>query len=88
MRYDDPVDGKTYLVGYAPVVVSDDGPARADWGAVVQREHARVVKPMDDLKSQMIAYGVTLLVTAGLLLAGLWGGLFWTLRREERGAHG
>jgi serine/threonine protein kinase len=87
-RYDDPVDGKTYLVGYAPVVASDDADARADWGALVQHEHARVIKPMSDLKSQMIVYGIILLVTAGLLLAGLWGGLFWTLRREEPAAHG
>ncbi len=75
--YVDPVDGRTYLVGYAPL-------PELGWAALVQHERTAALRPIDDLKTQMIVFGVVLLVGVPLLLSALWGWLIWTLRRKDR----
>jgi eukaryotic-like serine/threonine-protein kinase len=73
----DPVDGRVYLASYAPL-------PRVGWGALVQHERAAALRPIEDLKRQLILVGVALLVGVPLLLTGLWSCLIWTLRRKER----
>ncbi len=75
--YVDPVDGRTYLAGYAPL------PALG-WGALVQQEREAALKPVADLKEQMIFLGAVMLVTVSLVVSILWGWLIWSLRRKDR----
>jgi hypothetical protein len=77
-EYDDPVDGRTYLAGYAPL-------RQLGWGALVQHERGPALKPIADLRRQMLFLGGVMLVLVSLLVSGLWGWLLWTLRRKERG---
>jgi hypothetical protein len=75
--YEDPVDHRVYLAGYAPL-------PRLDWAALVQHEREAALRPIADLKAQMLLLGIILLATVSLLLSGLWGWLIWTLRWKDR----
>jgi hypothetical protein len=75
--YEDPIDHRTYLAGYAPL-------PRLGWGALVQHEREPALKSIADLKKQMIFIGIFMLVTVSVLVSALWGWLIWTLRRKER----
>jgi hypothetical protein len=73
----DPIDDRVYLVSYAPL-------PKVGWGALVQHERAAALRPVDDLRSQLLYVGIGLLLGVPLLLTGLWSWLIWTLRRKER----
>ena len=73
----DPIDGRVYLVGYAPL-------PEVGWGALVQHERDAALRPIDGLRRQLMYVGLALLVGVPLLLSGLWSLLMWTLRRKER----
>ena len=79
--YQDPVDGRTYLAGYAPL-------PKIGWGALVQHDYEAALQPIEELKSQMVRIGWITLAAVGLITSGLWGWLIWMLRREESVAHG
>jgi hypothetical protein len=81
--YTDPVDGKSYLAGYAP---TEDG--SLGWGVVVQHERDKALAPVGTLRRSTFHSGLTTLAVAGLLLLAAWGGLLWHLRRGEQVAHG
>jgi hypothetical protein len=73
----DPIDGRVYLASWAPL-------RQVGWGALVQHERSAALRPIDDLRAQLIYVGVGLLLGVPLLLTGLWSWLMWTLRRKER----
>jgi serine/threonine protein kinase len=73
----DPIDDRVYLVSFAPL-------PRVGWGALVQHERAAALRPIDDLRWQLLYVGLGLLLGVPLLLTGLWSFLIWTLRRKER----
>jgi hypothetical protein len=78
--YEDPVDGRTYLAGYAPL-------RSFRWGAIVQHERDAALRPIAELKSRMLLLGGIMLLTVAALLSALWGWLIWSLHRKERVAH-
>jgi eukaryotic-like serine/threonine-protein kinase len=80
-EHTDPVDGRVYLASYVPLL-------RVGWGALVQHDREAALRPVEDLKRQLLVVGVSLLVGVPLLLTGLWSCLIWTLRRKERIAQG
>ncbi|MCI0458532.1 MAG: protein kinase [Gemmataceae bacterium] len=80
-RHTDPIDGKEYLAGYHPL-------KEIGWGAIVQHERATALKPIDDLRAQLMRVGATLVLSILLLLSALWGWLIWNLRRKDRVAQG
>jgi hypothetical protein len=73
----DPIDKRVYLVSYAPL-------PQVGWGALVQHDRAAALRPIDDLRAQLLYVGIGLLLGVPLLLTGLWSWLIWTLRRKER----
>lgn len=81
-RYEDPVDHAEYLVGFAPV-----DHKKIPWAVLVQHEYNMVIKPIEELRLEMLRWGLMMLAV-GL---GLWltiGGLaWWWLRREEAIGH-
>jgi hypothetical protein len=81
--YMDPVEEKVYLAGYARFSRPEIG-----WTAVVQHDRAATLRPIDDLRRELIDIGLGLLVLACVLTSALWGWLFWTLRRTENIAYG
>jgi serine/threonine protein kinase len=75
--YTDPVDGRSYLVGYARM-------DRIGWLALVEHDRERVIAPIEKLRSQLGWIGLsTILLVAGLI-SGVWAWLFWMLRRAEQ----
>jgi hypothetical protein len=79
--YEDPIDHRTYLAGYAPL-------PELGWGALVQHERKAALQPIADLKRQMFFIGLLMLFAVAVLVSGLWGWLIWTIRRKDRLAHG
>jgi hypothetical protein len=79
--YQDPIDGCFYLAGFAPL----DGPS--GWGVVIQHDRDRALQRIGKLKRSLQLYALAGVFVAGALTAGLWGWLYWTLRRVERGTH-
>jgi hypothetical protein len=73
----DPIDECVYLASWAPL-------PRVGWGVLVQHERAAALRPIDDLRTQLLYVGLGLLLGVPLLLTGLWSWLIWTLRRKER----
>jgi hypothetical protein len=55
---------------------------------MIQHDREATLRPIDDLRGELIRIGLVLLVLAGLLTSVLWGWLFWTLRRTENIAYG
>src|SRR5262249_15186786 len=80
-EHTDPVDGRVYLASYVPL-------HRIGWGALVQHDRETALRPVEDLRRQLLVVGVSLLLGVPLLLTGLWSCLIWTLRRKERIAQG
>jgi hypothetical protein len=76
-EYEDPIDHRTYLAGYAPLKT-------LGWAALVQHDRQAALRPVAELKRQMLLLGLVMLVTVSLLLSALWGWLIWTLRRKDR----
>jgi hypothetical protein len=60
----------------------------AKWGVIVEHNKDEVLAPVDHLSQFMYHRGLWMLVGAGALTAGVWVGLIWLLRREERLGHG
>jgi serine/threonine protein kinase len=75
--YRDPVDHRIYLAGYAPL-------PKLGWGAIVQHERQAALKPIADLKNEMVLIGAIQLLTVTVLMSALWGWLIWSLRRKDR----
>jgi hypothetical protein len=79
----DPVDDKVYLAGYAPMKNPEIG-----WVALVQHERAAALQPVEKLQRAMWLTSLKTLGIACVLMAVLWGGFLWTMRRAERLHHG
>jgi hypothetical protein len=94
--YHDPLDpGRTYLAGYktfdpfGDAPVGDDEPGAAGrWGVVVQHDKAKALEPVERLQGRLRGVGAWTLAGAAVVIGGLWWGLIWLLRRQERLAHG
>ncbi len=93
-NYIDPVDQDTYLAGYKTfdpyndAEVGDDEPGAAGrWSVLVQHDKDDVLKPVNALYGQLIVVGVCILFGAGVFTAGVWFGLIWLVRRQERLRH-
>ncbi len=80
--YSDPVDGRSYLVGYAHM---DE---RIGWLALVQHDRQRVVAPIEKLRDQLGWIGLLTFLGVTGLISGLWAWLFWMLRRAEQVGEG
>jgi hypothetical protein len=72
----DPVDGGNYLVGYAPIRLTDD----VRWAVLVQHPHEAVVAPANNLRFTMLIWGLLMLLAAAVFLVCFWAWLAWTLR--------
>jgi hypothetical protein len=85
-EHHDPVTGRTYLAGTAPF---RPYPGRDEaWLVLVQHEPEAVLGPVTELQGRMRVIGRWAWAIMTALVGGLWGALVWTLRREERLAHG
>jgi hypothetical protein len=82
--YDDPIDGKTYLAGYAPFTRRDRPAVRVRWLALVQHERAAVLQPIDALRNNRRIRVTVGLSLGALLLAAMWGWLLVARRRKDR----
>jgi hypothetical protein len=81
----DPLDGRTYVAGFAPVV-SKECPD-SGWGVVVQHDREVGLAPVEELRHSFTVSGLSALALTGTLISGLWAWLVWNLRREEAAAH-
>jgi len=97
--FDDPFqtdqkdEGGHRLAGYKFFNPNDaeldaDGPLGAQWGVIVEHKKEEVLAPVGDLGQFMVRDGLWMLIAAGALSGGVWAGLIWLLRREERLGHG
>jgi hypothetical protein len=77
--YHDPLDGKTYLAGYA--VGEGSG-----WLVLVEQDPATALQPVEHLRAHLFWFGAASMAAATLLTIGLWAWLIWTLRRGEAAA--
>jgi len=84
--FPDPVTGRPQLAGFA--VARPSPQAGQQWAVLIEHDPDAVVRPVDELRGRMVAIGLAILAIMALLIGGLWGWLVWTLRREERLAHG
>jgi serine/threonine protein kinase len=75
--YKDPIDHKTYLAGFAPL-------RSIGWGALVQHDRRSALQPIGKLKRDLARNFWIAMISAGVLISALWGGLLWTLRRSAR----
>jgi len=73
----DPDPDRLYLASYAPL-------KQVGWAALVQHERSAALKPIDDLRTQLLYLGVALVVGVPLLVSGLWALLIWALRRKDK----
>ncbi|MFO0843695.1 MAG: serine/threonine-protein kinase [Gemmataceae bacterium] len=74
----DPVDGSEQLAGYARM-----GDDEAGWVALVQHDRDKVLAPIRGLRDRLGWIGWQSYAVVVLLVGGLWGWLFWTLRRLD-----
>ena len=92
--YRSSLDGKVYLAGCARTTQApeeqaprEDNPAavreKLDWVVVVQHEKSSALAPLDRLRNQLDWLRVLACAGALVLLGGLWGWLFWMLRRQD-----
>jgi hypothetical protein len=93
--FDDPFQGDKggrRLAGYKFFIPNNEddskGPLGAKWGVIVEHDKGKVLAPVDQLSQFMYHRGLWMLVGAGVLTAGVWVGLIWLLRRDERLGHG
>jgi hypothetical protein len=83
LEYDDPVDGRHYLAGHAPVAAG-----AGQWGAVVQHEKEASLRPVGELRRSLALVGWIGLGAMTVLTAGMWAWLLAALRRDELSALG
>jgi serine/threonine protein kinase len=76
--YRDPVVGRDFMAGYARMTNP-----RTGWVALVQHDRAEMLAPMATLREQLDWIGLQSFVLVALVTGGLWGWLFWMLRRPE-----
>jgi eukaryotic-like serine/threonine-protein kinase len=82
----DPVTGVAYLAAGAPFRPL---PERDDrWAVLILNEPATVLAPVTELQQRLHRVGIWCLSIMAVMIGGMFGGLIWTLRREERLAHG
>ena len=94
--FDDPFQGDTggrRLAGYRFFTPNKEeadnkGPLGARWGVVVEHNKDEALTPVEGLGRTMARGGFWMLVAAAVMTAGVWAGLIWLLRREERLGHG
>src|SRR5439155_21020795 len=53
--YTDPVDGRTYVAGYAPI--TDE---KIYWGVLVQHEYEKVKAPVTELRSELVSWSLVM----------------------------
>jgi len=82
----DPVTGRPYLAASAPFQPLRERDER--WAVLIQHDPAAALAPVTDLQKRLRHVGLWCLAIMALMIGGMWGGLIWTLRREERLAHG
>jgi hypothetical protein len=82
----DPVTGRSYLAASAPFQPLRDRDER--WVVLIQHDPAAALAPVTELQTRLRRVGLWCLAIMALLIGGMWGGLIWVLRREERLAHG
>lgn len=75
----DPLDLDEQLAGYARI--SDD---RIGWIVLVEHDRAQILSPIRSLRERLGWIGWQSTVVVVLLVGGLWGWLFRTLRRIDR----
>ena len=81
--YHDPVLDRDFMAGYARMT-----DPRIGWVALVQHDRTEMLAPIATLSEQLDWIGVQSFLLVGLVTSGLWGWLFWMLRRSERLAEG
>ena len=54
----------------------------------IEHELAAALAPVTELQNRLRRVGLWCLAIMALMIGGMWSGLIWTLRREERSAHG
>jgi eukaryotic-like serine/threonine-protein kinase len=94
--FNDPFQGDQggqRLAGYKFFNPNDDeldshGLLGTQWGVIVEHKKDEVLAPVGNLRQFMVRDGLWMLVAAGALTGGVWVGLIWLLRREERLGHG
>lgn len=85
-RFFDPVAKEEFLASWAsfePIKGRD-----LKWTVLIEHERASALAPVTELQQRLRRVGLWCLAIMALMIGGLWGGLIWTLRREERLAHG
>jgi hypothetical protein len=83
-EFSDPVNGRIYLAASAPFHPVPE----QTWVVVVEHELAAALAPVLELQNRLRRVGLWCLAIMALMIGGMWSGLIWTLRREERTAHG
>lgn len=81
-EFRDPVTKQNQLAGFAAARPSEK--SGQQWVVLIEHDPAAVLKPVTALKDRLMTIGLGIVVTIFFLIAGLWGWLVWTLRREER----
>jgi hypothetical protein len=76
--YRDPVFNRDFLAGYARMA-----DPRTGWVALVQHDRAEMLAPLATLREQLDWIGMQSFLLVALVGGGLWGWLFWMLRRPE-----
>ena len=57
---------------------------RIGWVALVQHDRTEMLTPITTLREQLDWIGVQSFLLVALVTGGLWGSLFWMLRRSEQ----
>ena len=83
----DPVAGGTYLAAAAPFRPIHSRPEIV-WLAMIEHDPAIALAPVTELQGRLWRVGLSCLAIMALVIGGMWSGLLWALRREERLAHG
>jgi hypothetical protein len=82
----DPVTRRAYLAAGVPFRPLRE---RADrWAILILNEPSAVLAPVTELQQRLHRVGIWCLSIMAVMIGGMFGGLIWMLRREERLAHG
>ncbi len=73
--YRDPIDGRDYLVSYAPL-------PEVGWAALVQHDREAALGPMRELRSELLRGTWVTIAVVVLLTSGLWGLMTWVRQRR------
>jgi hypothetical protein len=55
---------------------------------LVQTDRDQLLRPTEELRTQVLWMGGIVVTVVLALSSGLWGWLFWSLRMKEQGGHG